>query len=162
MPKISTSLLQRSGTLLFPNPGYEAHMAPPGGVQRTFFEAFLHHQRRFTCVSPGARPSKDVQDPSRHVRGLHDDLGGPLPLGRGLPQQPARRRRGPVHPHPPLNSGPGCKFFLVLHSEGFFIVFHRSHQGLIELCNLLLKKNTPSTTTSSSSTSRPARSRKKK
>ena len=63
----------------------------------------------FLLAYAGKRHVENVQDPGGHVRGLHDDAGGPLPLRRGVPQQPARRRRSAVHAHPALHPRPGCR-----------------------------------------------------
>jgi len=57
----------------------------------------------------GARPDEDVQDSNGHLCDVHADPGGPLSLRHGLPQQSARRWRGPVHTHPPVNACTGCK-----------------------------------------------------
>lgn len=59
--------------------------------------------------SAGKRFNENFQDPNGHLCDLHDDPGGPLPLGCGLPQQPACRRRGAVHAHPSVHPGSGGK-----------------------------------------------------
>ena len=49
------------------------------------------------CDGPGTGPAQDISDPGRHPSHLPAHAGGSLPRRRGLPQQPPRCRRGPVH-----------------------------------------------------------------
>ncbi|XP_060237953.1 cAMP-specific 3',5'-cyclic phosphodiesterase 4C isoform X11 [Meriones unguiculatus] len=51
-----------------------------------------HHIQR----PPGAAPARDVPDPRGHAAEVPAHAGGALPRRRGLPQQPARGRRGAV------------------------------------------------------------------
>lgn len=85
----------------------------------------------------GTRPFKDIQDPRGYICGLHDDIRRSLSLWCCLPQQPARCWRGPVYTHPPVHSGPRCRF---LKKRNSFWCHFKSPLGaqfsLAALCNI--------------------------